>query len=170
MNTQTAPAALLVPDDLHDRLATDTLKKFRIIFSSVKTHLGEIEAQCGISSSQLWVLWELHKTPGLKVTELAAKLSIHQSTASNLIEKLSRRALIAKKREDIDQRVVRLYLTEAGISLVMQAPPSPRGILRDALDNLDIEEMQQLQQSLQTLISKIKLKNEADAMKPLADI
>jgi DNA-binding MarR family transcriptional regulator len=170
MNTQTAPAALLVPDDLHDRLATDTLKKFRIIFSSVKTHLGEIEAQCGISSSQLWVLWELHKTPGLKVTELAAKLSIHQSTASNLIEKLSRRALIAKKREDIDQRVVRLYLTEAGISLVMQAPPSPRGILRDALDDLDIEEMQQLQQSLQTLISRSKLENEADAMRPLADI
>lgn len=170
MNTQTAPAALLVPDDLHDRLATDTLKKFRVIFSSIKTHLGEIEAQCGISSSQLWVLWELHKTPGLKVTELAAKLSIHQSTASNLIEKLSRRALISKKREDTDQRVVRLYLTEAGITLVMQAPPSPRGILRDALDDLDIEEMQQLQQSLQTLISRIKLKNEADAMKPLADI
>ena len=170
MNTQTAPAALLIPDDLHDRLATDALKKFRIIFSSVKTHLGEIEAQCGVSSSQLWVLWELHKSPGLKVTELALKLSIHQSTASNLIEKLSKRTLITKKREDADQRVVRLYLTETGLSLVMQAPSYPRGILRDALDDLDIEELQQLQQSLNILIGKIRLKNEADAMKPLTDI
>src|SRR5690606_32319501 len=140
----------------------------RIIISSVKKHLGRIENLCEVSSSQLWVLWELYKSPGLKVTELALKLSIHQSTASNLIEKLVKKALIVKKRGHQDQRVVRLYLTSAGIETILKAPGSPRGVLRDALDQLSIQDLLQLQHSLESLIEQIKQKDEADAMEPLA--
>lgn len=161
--------------DTHDALASATLKDFRIIFSSVKKHLSRVEAMCGISSSQLWVLWELQQAElqealGLRVTELAAKLSIHQSTASNLIEKLTKKGLIIKKREDQDQRVVRLSLTEDGRALISKAPASPRGILRDALDYLDYQELLSLQQSLHVLIGKIRVKDESDALTPLADI
>lgn len=152
----------------HEQLASATLKDFRIIFNSVKKHFKQIEEQCGVSSSQLWVLWELQKTPGLKVSELAGKLAIHQSTASNLIEKASRKALISKRREDEDQRVVRLYLTEAGQEIVMKAPGSPRGVLTEAIDQLSIQDLVQLQSSLEILIGKMKLKDEADAMKPLS--
>ncbi|CAG0960868.1 putative HTH-type transcriptional regulator YusO [Methylophilaceae bacterium] len=154
----------------HDELASSTLKNFRIIFNSVRKHLSQIEALCGVSSSQLWVLWELHKSPGLRVTELAGKLSIHQSTASNLIEKLVKKSLISKKREDQDQRVVRLYLTQAGMEVILKAPGSPRGVLRDALDHLSIQDLLSLQQSLECLIGKIRLKDEADALMPLTDI
>jgi DNA-binding MarR family transcriptional regulator len=154
----------------HELLASSTLKNFRIIFNSVKKHFSQIEEMCGVSSSQLWVLWELHKTPGLKVTELAYKLSIHQSTASNLIEKLAKKAFISKKREDQDQRVVRLYLTQAGKEVVSKAPGSPRGVLREAIDHLPAQDLMLLQQSLESLIGQIKLKDEADAMKPLTHI
>lgn len=151
----------------HEALASSALKDFRIIFSSVKKHSSQIEEQCDISSSQLWVLWELQKTPGLKVSELADKLAIHQSTASNLIEKIQKKAFICKKREDQDQRVVRLYLTDAGSEIVMKAPDSPRGVLREAIDRLTTQDLQLLQKSLERLISQIKLKDEADAMHPL---
>lgn len=154
----------------HEAMASTTLKNFRIIFNSVKKHVSEIEANCGISSSQIWVLWELHQSPGLRVTELASKLSVHQSTASNLIEKMAKNALISKKREDQDQRVVRLYLTEAGTDILKKAPDSPRGVLREAIDQLPNTELAQLQQSLECLIGQIKLKDDADAMKPLAHI
>jgi DNA-binding MarR family transcriptional regulator len=154
----------------HAHLASTTLKNFRIIFNSVKKHFSEIEELCGVSSSQLWVLWELHKTPGLKVTELAYRLSIHQSTASNLIEKMAKNALISKKREDQDQRVVRLYLTQAGSEVLQKAPDSPRGVLREAIDQLPEADLLLLQQGLESLIGQIKLKDEADAMKPLAYI
>lgn len=152
----------------HDQLASATLKDFRIIFNSVKKHFKQIEELCGVSSSQLWVLWELQKTPGLKVSELAGKLAIHQSTASNLIEKTSKKALISKKREDLDQRVVRLYLTETGREIVKKAPGSPRGILTEAIDQLSIQDLVQLQSSLEILIGKMNLKDDADAMKPLS--
>jgi DNA-binding MarR family transcriptional regulator len=171
MNAQTLIQKVANDAELsHEHLASSTLKNFRIIFNSVKKHFSEIEEVCGVSGSQLWVLWELQKTPGLKVTELAYKLSIHQSTASNLIEKMAKNALISKKREDQDQRVVRLYLTQAGAEVLQKAPDSPRGVLREAIDQLPEADLLLLQQSLECLIGQIKLKDEADAMKPLAYI
>lgn len=170
MKVSTEKQKQAIPDGekAQEILATSALKNFRIIFNSIRKHSNEIEDRCKISSSQLWVLWELYKTPGLKVTELASRLSIHQSTASNLIEKIVNRKLIGKKREDQDQRVVRLYLTEEGKDVILKAPDSPRGILREALDQLSAEELNLLEQSLENLISRIKLKDEEDAMKPLA--
>lgn len=167
MNASIGDAPQL-PETSHEQLASSALKDFRIIFNSVKKHFKQVEELCGISSSQLWVLWELHKTPGLKVSELAGKLAIHQSTASNLIEKAAKKALISKKREDQDQRVVRLYLTEAGREIVKKAPDSPRGVLTEAIDQLSVEDLVQLQNSLEKLIGKMKLKDDADAMKPLS--
>ncbi|MDZ4142167.1 MAG: MarR family transcriptional regulator [Methylotenera sp.] len=170
IQVQKIKQALSDDEQNYDLLVNSSLKNFRVIISSIKKHSSQVEAFCNVSSSQLWVLWELHQSPGLKVSELASKLSIHQSTASNLIEKLVKRALINKQRDDFDQRVVRLYLTPAGTEVVLKAPNSPRGILRDALDHLPAENLSLLQKSLETLMAQIKLKDEKDALTPLADI
>lgn len=151
-------------------LVNATIKDFRVIISSIKKHSSQVEALCNVSSSQLWLLWELHQSPGLKVTELANRLSIHQSTASNLIEKLVNKQLVIKRRSDFDQRVVRLYLSEAGTEVVFKAPSSPRGALRDALEHMSASELILLQQSLGALIAQIKLKDEESALTPLSDI
>lgn len=156
--------------DCDDLLVNAVIKNFRVIVSSIKKHSTQVEALCDVSSSQLWLLWELQETPGLKVTELAYRLSIHQSTASNLIEKLVKRLLVIKRRDDADQRIVRLYLTQAGVDTVLKAPSAPRGVLRDALEHLSVSEIMLLQKSLETLLAKIMLKDERDALSSLADI
>jgi len=154
----------------HTLLASSSLKHFRIVFSSVKRHFRRVESQCGVSGSQLWVLWELHTTPGLKVSELAKKLSVHQSTTSNLIEKLVKKDLITKQRQEDDQRVVRLYLTTKGKDVVAKAPSAPRGVLTEALDHMSNQDLIKLHQSLETLTSQIKLKDEHDALTLLGEI
>lgn len=153
-----------------ERLATAALKNFRVIIRSVKKHQRRIEHDCAISGAQLWALWELHRAPGLKVSALADRLAIHQSTASNLIEKLARKALVERRREDQDQRVVRLYLTPAGRQVIRRAPGSPRGVLKDALDELPLEVLTRLQQTLALLTDQIRLKDEGDGMEPLTDL
>jgi DNA-binding MarR family transcriptional regulator len=164
------PALLMNPAQLQAKLANASLQNFRVIFSSVKKHLTDTESACGISNSQLWVLYELHKAPDLKVTELAANLAIHQSTASNLVEKLVKKKLIVKKRETADQRVVRLSLTEQGLVIIQNAPPSPRGVLRDALDRLDMDTLANLAQSLEQLSLQINSKDTSAGLIPLADL
>lgn len=164
------PALLVNHAQLQATLANASLQHFRVIFSSVKKHLSDTELACGISSSQLWVLYELHKAPDLKVSQLATNLAIHQSTASNLVEKLVKKLLIVKKRETIDQRVVRLSLTEQGLSIIKNAPPSPRGVLRDALDCLDVDTLAILTRSLAQLSLQINSKDLGAGLIPLADL
>lgn len=163
------PLLLMNQVQLQAKLANASLQHFRVIFSSVKKHLSDTEAACGISSSQLWILYELNKAPDLKVSELAANLAIHQSTASNLVEKLVKKMLIVKKRQAADQRVVRLSLTEQGLAVIKNAPESPRGVLRDALDRLDVETLGVLTQSLGQLTLHINSKDLGAGLVPIAD-
>ena len=93
-------------------LSIKVLKKFRLIFGSVRQHFREVEQTCGVSGSQLWILQEVSNTPGIGVSELAGRLSIHQSTCSQLVEKLVGRGLLIKERSVEDQRRVGLLLTE----------------------------------------------------------
>ena len=79
-------------------LSLQVLKKFRIIFGSVRQHFREVEETCGITGSQLWIMQEVADTPGIGVSDLADNLSIHQSTCSQLVEKLVARKLIDKER------------------------------------------------------------------------
>ncbi len=78
--------------------------------------------------------------------------------------------MIEKRREDIDQRVVRLSLTVKGEGVILNAPASPRGILRDALDDLDLQTLTQLNQNLAALVAEINSKDDSQGLIPLADL
>jgi DNA-binding MarR family transcriptional regulator len=117
----------------------DVLRQFRAVSRSVNRHFHAVERRCGISGSQLSTLAVVHAQPGIKVTELAQRLALHQSTASNLIDLLARRGLIERRRNDADLRVVRLHSTEAGRSVVDKAPQPLEGLLFHALRHLTAE-------------------------------
>ena len=95
----------------------DTLKNFRIVIRAAQRHSAWIEKQCGVSGAQLWVMQELHEHSGLRVGEIANRLAIHQTTASNLLDSLERRGYVVKTRDREDQRVVKLRWQRAGRAL-----------------------------------------------------
>lgn len=146
------------------------LKQFRVIFRSVKKHFQFVEKRCQISGSQLWALALIAEVPGIRVTGLAEGLSIHQSTASNLVDQLVQKNLIRRKRSTQDNRIVRLYVTEAGAEIIQKAPKPLRGILPDALSQLPPEVLEQLNQCLTSLIDGMKSRDEEASGIPLADI
>ena len=84
-------------DDLTD-LQLEVLRKFRLIYGSVKKHFRDVEKACGISGSQIWILRDIATSPGTGVSRLAERLSIHQSTCSLLVEKLVGAGLVSKTR------------------------------------------------------------------------
>ncbi len=143
----------------HNEFVAAALKNFRVILNAIKQHFAEVESLYGITDSQLWVMWEISKAQGLNVSELASKLAAHQSTTSNLIEKLVKKCWVIKKREDDDQRVVRLYLSPKGTELMQVIPPFSRGVLIESLDNLTNGELETLIQSLGNVILHIHINN-----------
>ena len=151
-------------------LQMQVLRHFRLIYGSVKQHFREVEKQCGISGSQVWLLREVAAAPGTGVSRLAERLSIHQSTCSLLVEKLVGATLIAKTRSAEDQRRVGLTVTQAGKQLLKKAPGPAEGLLPDALKQLPDDSLQALNANLGQLISHLTMRNENDAEKPLADL
>lgn len=145
------------------------LKQFRELFRVSQQHFQKIEAACGVSGAQVWALSEVGKRPGLKVSEVSRALSIHLSTASNLLDKLEAKNLIRRERTSTDQRVVRIFLTTDGEQVMRDAPHPVEGVIPDALGRMPDEALQRLHCDLQQVLQYASVRNPRAALKPLAE-
>jgi DNA-binding MarR family transcriptional regulator len=136
----------------------------------VRQHFQAVEKACGVSGAQIWAMAALQQTPGMKVSELAQALSIHASTASNLLDKIEKAGLVRRERNSADQRVVKLYLTAAGEAALGKAPQPLTGILTHALDQLPDDALARLNQDLAALLAHMGTVNTQDAQKPLSEL
>lgn len=148
-------------------LHVEALKKLRIVIRAAQRHSVGIEQQCGVSGAQLWVMHELYETPGLRVGEIATKMAIHQTTASNLLDVLVKKGHVIKQRDSLDQRVVKLVLSEQGMGIITRAPKPARGLLPEALRKLDQDQLLELNQGLQALVNVIDNGDDAGGLQPL---
>lgn len=155
---------------LTNETARGVLKKFRVLFGTVKQHYHDVEAACGLGGAQLWALIEVSRVPGLRVSDLAAALLIHQSTASNLVDKIEKLGFVSKKRTKGDRRVVRLYITKAGQQVITLAPEPGIGVLPDAIQRLSAADLNKLDNSMSILLASMRIKDVTSAGKPLANI
>ena len=143
------------------------LQRFRILIRTAQRHSQWIERQSGVTGAQLWALQELRESNGLRVGELANRMALHQSTTSNMVDRLESSGLVRKERTSVDQRVVRLYLTDDGAALLARAPSPARGVLPEALRLMDGEGLASLQSELDKLLRQIKHLDEGFGMQPL---
>lgn len=163
------PAHSETEGDVNRRLVMAVLGQFRLIFRSAKKHFQWVLDRTGVSGAQLWVLAELHRRPGIRVTELARAMGVHQSTASNLIDPLEKRGLISRDRSSRDQRVVHLSLTRSGRDTVVRAPLPLEGVLPDALNALEHADLVELQRRLDKLAKLMKVRDRAGRGIPLGE-
>lgn len=136
----------------------------------MRHHFRQIEATCNISGSQLWMLNELQKAPGIGVSDLAHRLSIHQTTCSQLIEKLVARGYVAKTRLVGDRRRVVLKITKTAASVLKEAPGPAEGLIPEALMGLSQASLESLMANLNELIEGLQLRDHQSADRPLADL
>lgn len=147
--------------------ALETLKLFRIIFKSFTKHFHEVEKIVGIGGASLWAVAEIAENTNMTVSALAKAMSIHQSTASNLIEKLEIGGYVTRIKNTKDRRSVCLMLTAKGQDVLIKAPPPYRGILPDALMKLQPDTLAELNRDLSKLISKMQITQFESALEPL---
>ncbi len=151
-------------------LAVDVLKQFRVIYGSVRHHFRQVEQACGVSGSQLWLLHEVGRRPGIGVSELAQQLSIHQTTCSQLVEKLVSNGHLVKTRSTADQRRVGLTLTPTASRVLRGAPGPAEGLLPEALLKLPAKRLRSLAVDLGALIGALRVSDQHSAERPLSDL
>lgn len=152
-----------------ETLAKDVLQNLRVVVRTTQSHSRWIEKSSGVSGAQLWAMWELFTNPGQKVSELSKALSIHQSTASNMLDKLEEKGLIRRDRSGPDQRVVQLFLTSKGTELLSDAPRPAQGAIMDALKGMGDDDLQKLNQGLSVLLEHMQVSEVQAAMKPISE-
>lgn len=155
---------------INETLTAEALRKFRIIFGAVRKHSRNMERACGVGGAQVWAMATIAKTPGLRVTQLARELSIHPSTASNMLDKLERAGLVQRTRAHADQRIVQLYLTEAGQRVLARAPQPVSGVLTHALEQLPEALLRRLIEDLQAITDRLQVADAYAASVPLTEL
>jgi len=151
-------------------LTTETLKQFRIIIGATRLHFRTLEKACGISGSQVWILAAISQSPGITVSMLSAALSVHVSTASNMLNKLAKAGLVERHRSEHDRRVVNLHLTKKGLTVLNRAPQPISGLVPYALEKLAKKDLAGLNKSLALLIKEMGYVDMDSANDTLSDL
>ena len=151
-------------------LALEVLGQFRVIYGAVKGQHRNVEQSCGISGAQLWILREVHAHPDIGVSDVAQRLSIHQSTCSLLVEKLASKGYIARVRSPEDNRRVGLTLTKRGMICLGKAPGPAEGLLPKALTELSPASLRALRSDLRKVIGKLAERDSRYSKQPLSDL
>ena len=157
-----------------EQQARNVVQQLRIVNRAMQEHSRWVERQCGVSAAQLWALLELAARPGLRVSDLSQALALHQSTTSNLLDKLEKKALIERRRGGPDQRAVQVYLSDAGQQIVARAPQPAQGVVSSApvssaLARLPEAALASLEHSLAELISRMDGAEHAAALLHMSD-
>lgn len=93
----------------------------------------------------MMVIWEENK---IKVTELAKKLYLDTGTISPLIRKLKSKGYIEIHRDEEDERVQIIEITNSGLELREKAISVPKAMMDNKCINLNIEEAMELKRLL----------------------
>jgi DNA-binding MarR family transcriptional regulator len=132
------------------------LRRFRVVFNTVRSHFQQVEKTLGIGGAQVWALSLIQGQPGIGVGGLAKGMDIHQSTASNLVKSLLHKNLLSISRSSDDRRNVHLHILPAGADLLTQSPGPFEGVLPAALGRLPDSTLLRLGQDLDELIFLLK--------------
>ena len=161
--------AVAEPDTPMADPAARVLRRFRRVFSAVRSHFREIEKHAGIGGAQVWALSLVDQHPGMGIKDLALAMDIHPSTASNLAKALVARQLIEAVRQSSDRRAIQLQLRPDGAKVLRKVPRPLAGVLPAALAGLDPDTLERLDQDLGRLIGRLG-GDEKSAQIPLADL
>ena len=141
------------PTPMADKHLSSTVGQYlRVVHRALQEHSRRIEKEFGVSAAQLAALWELSAHPGCRVSELSQALTLHQSTTSNMLDKLEKKGLVERRRGGPDQRVVKVFLSATAQDILARAPRPTQDAISAALERLPQPELAALQHGLASLI------------------
>ena len=116
------------------------LNALRRICRALDVHSRELARECDLTSPQLMCLRVLGDAGTMMPSEMARAVSLSQATVTGILDRLSQRKLITRRRNPRDKRRVILRLTDAGRDLLANAPSPLHGGLATTLRAMsDIE-------------------------------
>ncbi|MBW7453445.1 MarR family winged helix-turn-helix transcriptional regulator [Paenibacillus sepulcri] len=100
----------MIDEEIRERLfkiSAQMRRNFSELLNSVDLYVGQDQLLC-----QLW------KEDGVTQVQLSESLNCEPPTVTNMINKLEKKGILLRKRDDADGRVSRVYVTPKGRELL----------------------------------------------------
>jgi len=107
-----------------------------------------------ITYAQYLVMMVLWENDGLAVNHIGEKLFLDSGTLTPLLKRLESKGIIDRKRKKEDERVVEVFLTEAGKQLKQKACEIP-GKIQNKI-GVETEDLLHLKETVQKILNKIE--------------
>jgi DNA-binding MarR family transcriptional regulator len=134
-------------------LEEDILRALRRITRGIDLHSRRLRNTYGLTAPQLVCLRAIRDAGEVGPTVLARKISLSQATVTGIIDRLLHRQLVTRERKAKDRRLVTVALTEAGRSLVEQAPSPLQETFLQELSDLSVPEREGIRDTLNRIVS-----------------
>ena len=100
----------------------------------------------GITPTQWTVLMCLWEDDGLSFTELGKRLCFDHPTITGVVDRMEREKLVRRRRDHIDRRVVKVFLTQKGKNLEPSTAGMGADVDKETVENLGKAERKQLEE------------------------
>ena len=116
--------------DQQDSLKLDSMLCFAVYAAGhafTRFYKPRLDA-LGMTYPQYLVFLVLWETDGLTVKALGDKLFLDSGTITPMVKRLEARGLVRRQRDSVDERMVRIWLTDAGRALRAEALAIPLAV------------------------------------------
>ncbi|MEA4857811.1 MAG: MarR family transcriptional regulator [Solidesulfovibrio sp.] len=114
-----------------------------------------------VTPEQWVVLYRLYETPGLSQAELGERSVKDKTTITRILDRLSDKDLLTRRRDPLDRRSQRIDLTPAGRALVGQLVPLVRAYATASFADVPPEDSETLRRILGNIEARLDILLEA---------
>jgi DNA-binding MarR family transcriptional regulator len=129
----------------------NVLISLRRIIQAINLHSRQLVRQHGITTPQLIILRQIHGKELITVSEIAKKVSLKQTTVTDILNRLESKGLVTRHKDTGDRRRVLVKETDAGKKLLAGAPSPLQDIFLKKFENLEDWQQNMILSSLQLL-------------------
>lgn len=103
-------------------LTGEVLRNLRKITRAIDLHSKRLSQLSGLTGPQAILLAELKKTGAIPVSSLAKRVSLSHATVTDILNRLSKRDMVARTRDEADKRRILISLTPTGEAVLGNSP------------------------------------------------
>lgn len=154
----------------HDDTVRGAIKLLRVVFDAVRRHAEYVENKHGISSAQLWLLWELARSPGLRAVDLAKTMAVHRAGVETMLQELLASGLVRIQSVNGTAASTCYALSPEGQRIADASSDFGQGVLKSSLDPLPDRTLNLLVEGLKAMTAGVPFRDEHASLCPISTL
>ncbi len=112
--------------------------------------------EMGIQHGQMPIIMIVYENDGCSQKEIAEKMGVTPPTVNVSIQRLEKANIVSRKRDEADQRIMRVYLTENGQRIVKEIKEEAKAVEKVMFSNFNETELCLMRRFFEQILDNIE--------------